>query len=328
MSALLVTAAVALELGAAVALTAGVIESALALHFAAAGSLAHAFARDRRLDGRAALGTGWLWAGAFPLLGVIAGAALFAMRGRKASRVAVEESWQERRSQAARRAQAETERAQHVSADVVPLVDALRAGHGGLRISAMEAVKDRHSRPIVLMLARERQNTLYDVRFRAVEHLGRINDRSLGDIAESERALAEGPETAALHEKLAQQLFEHAELGLDAAEITRNHLTRVVVHAERALALGKPSAATVVLLARSFWRLGAPDRAELELRRAQEIEPGNGEALYGLAELQFARKDFHGLKHTCQRLMARGDGLSREKRQAVEKFATWRTRPV
>ncbi len=321
MTAATLAAAIALELAAAAAIGAGLAGSALMLHVAAAGALAHAFFRGRALDPRAALGTGWLWAGAFPLFGVLAGAALFVARRQRARRVVVAESWQERRSQAALRARQETERAQHVSADVVPLVDALRASHGTMRISAIEAVKDRSSKPIVLLLARERQNTLYDVRFRAAEHLSRINDQSLERIAEVERQLAANPRSAPLHERLAALLYEHTALGMDTPEITRRFLLRVVEESERAYAISGGSAPLLVTLARALWRLGHLERAERELYRAQEHDPQNGDALFALAELQFARKDFVGVQRICMLALLRKVPLAEPQRRVVERFA-------
>ena len=312
----------ALEGAATWAFAQGALVSSLALPVAAAGALAQAYVRARALDEKSALATGWLWAAAFPVLGVGAGLVLLTLRQRGGRPSRLEESWQERRSHAAQRALEEKQAAQQVSHDVVPLVDALRAGDGALRISAMEAVRDRDSRPIVMMLSRERQNTLYDVRFRAVEHLGRINDQSLERIAAAEREVATQP-SAEVHLKLARLCFDHAELGLDSKEVARGFLARAVVHAERAQALGHPNAATQVLLARVFWRLGALERAELELKRAHEIDPSSGDALLGLAELQFARKDFQGLRLTCATMLKRGVRLSKAQRDAVQFYSSW-----
>jgi tetratricopeptide (TPR) repeat protein len=330
------------------ALALGAPGTAAALHVAAAGVVAEGFWRRSQHEGGergegGALQTGWFWVALFPLFGVLEAVLLLAQRG-AAGRAAHGESWQERRSRDARNALLEKQRAQQIAPDVVPLIDALHDRDANLRISAIEALRDAHGKRVVKVLAKETDNTLYDVRFRAVESLGRISAQYLEKIAEvegevkKEAALLQNSLGTAVeaHRRLALLCFEYADFGLDATLVNQRYFERAVGLAERALrSQRRPDPDLRVLLAKALWRLGDLERAEAEYRRAIASDAGHVDALLGLAELQFVRKDFHGLRRTCASLRGKSGVKDSALREAINYWSegetdperTWPSRP-
>jgi hypothetical protein len=228
---------------------------------------------------------------------------LFWEVGRKGT-AAPGEAWEERRRRAAHAAMEERKRAQQLTADVVPIVEALQGGDPNMQVSAIEALRDVDPKRVVALLERERDNQSYDVRFRAAESLGRIATRHLDAIGEAERRLAERPDSET-QRRLARLCFEYADLKLDSARVNRDFFERAIGHAERVLAIRfDPDMA--VLIARTHARLEDREAAESRLREALARAPGNTDGLLLLAELQFQRKDFHALGETCSRLRAGG----------------------
>lgn len=304
-------AAAALALGVAFealalgALAAGAAGAALALHLAAAGAIAEAFWARRRADHPRLLATAWFCVALFPLFGTLAALALVASLSATAPEPG--ESWEERRRRAAADALAGKQRAQQLGPELVPLVDALRARDVNLRVAAVDALRDARTRRHVQLLARQRDNDAYEVRFRAAEALGRISARRLDEIAVAVRELEHAPDRAATHRRVATLAFQYAELGVDSVEVSCAYFERAVTHGNLALRASKRFDVDLMLLiARAWWRLGEIAQALEAHRRILEIAPRNVAALSSLAELQFERRDFAALRATCERLQRAG----------------------
>jgi len=269
-------------------LAAGAPVTALLLHLAAAGLLAealHARARGRGLI------VAWFFAVAFPLFGVIAGLVVLLRAGR-AGKPITGESREQLRGRAADAALKGLKRAHRVGADLVPLAEALRDRDPLVRVAAVDALRDEDAPWAVRLLKRARDNEVYDVRFRAVEALGRISARRLDEIAAARRALP-SPEA---HRRLAALCSDYADLALDGDELTRTYLHQAIDHASQAQrASSQLDTSLVLLVARAAMKLGAFDKAQAAFTRVLADEPEHADARAGLAEALFAARDFAAL---------------------------------
>jgi hypothetical protein len=292
------------ELLAFAALAIGATKSAVALHLAAAGLMGEGCsARSFRSDSRA-LATAWFWVAVFPGFGVLAGLLLVLYINRK-GRIAPGQSREERRREAAHAALAERKKVQQVTPDIVPIAEALRNQDRNVRVSAIDALKGARPKRVVKLLARERDNDCYDVRFRAAESLGKIATSHLDGIAEAKRQLESAENPIAFHKQLAKLNFEYADLGIDTPVVNRQFFEDAITHAEAVLD-AQFDGATAVLLATAHSRLGELELAQAQLKWVLDLEPKNTDALFALAEVQYRRKDFGALRRTCARLYASG----------------------
>jgi hypothetical protein len=276
------------------------LAGAAAAHLGAAGSCAEAL-RLRGSGGpadrqRTLWLVGWLMALAFPLCGP-AGCAILSLRPAGGRRRLVE-SLEHRRSSAAEAARERKRGEQQLGAGIDALVDALKDRDAGVRIAAIDALRDVSPRQAVKLLSANRDNTVFDVRVRAVEGLGRIS-KSFGERIEEARASwRAAPHAPEVNRRLAELLVEYDELGLEDKTLSRALLEQAVRHAEAALAaeLERGAALTLALALR---RLGRLEEAEVIYRRLLpgHFDPG---VFLGLAETQFLRRDFDGLAQTCR----------------------------
>jgi hypothetical protein len=270
-------------------LATGAPVTAWLLHLAAAGLLAEAL--HTRAQGRG-LVLAWFFAVVFPIFGVLAGVVVLLRAGRPGKQV-TGESREQLRGRAADAALEGLKRAHRVGADLVPLAEALRDRDPLVRVAAVDALRDEDAPWAVRLLQRARDNEVYDVRFRAVEALGRISTRRLDEIAAARRALP-SPDA---HRRLATLCFDYADLAIDGDELVRTYLQQAIDHASQAQrASTQLDPSLVLLVARAAMKLGAFDKAQAAFSRVLADEPEHADARAGLAEALFAARDFAALE--------------------------------
>jgi hypothetical protein len=307
--------ALALEAAALARLRAGAGGAALLLHVGSAGLFAE---WSRRPGGARSALVGWLWAALFPIYGVAIALGLPRAPVPRGKRE--EEPWERQRRQAAHTALEARRQAQTIGANVLPLMDALLDRDPRLRASAVDTLRDARSRWAVALLARERDNDVYDVRFRAVEALGRVGARYLEALAEARHQLAAGADRFATHRQFAELLLEYAKLDLEDARIRRVYLEDAKRHAEAALD-ERDDTAVRLLLAAIHLRLDSPGDAAAAYRDVLTAEPDHPDALSGMAEIYLRRRDFAALRSTCVALHRAGH-LSLSRLRELSRF--WR----
>ncbi|MHB8877067.1 MAG: HEAT repeat domain-containing protein, partial [Myxococcaceae bacterium] len=243
-----------------------------------------------------------LLVGAVPLFGFI-GCLLLALGRHGAVRVALQRGLSlEQRRAPARAAALEQKRAeQQVGSDLDSIVDALKDRDKKVRIAAIDALKGDSSADAVRILAKSRDNTVFDVRMRAVEGLARIAKQYGDRIAGLKNELQKDPQSPELHRRLADLAVTYGGLGIEDPSSARALFETAVKHAQvAAQSDGVDRRLGMLVLARAWRELGKDDRAEKVYRELLETDPHDCEALVGVAATQFGQRNFSDLHSTCR----------------------------
>lgn len=279
---------------------------ALLAHVASVGWCGEALrlrAMGRDAAGRGSFHAMGLLVGAVPVFGVVSAALLTLGRLRAPGKAAAQKglSLEQRRAQAMAAAQEERRAEQQVGADLDSIVDALKDRDKKVRIAAIEALRGDTSVDAVRVLARSRDNTVFDVRMRAVEGLARIAKQYNDGIAALRASLATDPQSPELHRKLAEQAVTYGGLGLEEPQTNRSFFELAVKHAQAAVELGGDDGrAASLILARAWRQLGQYGRTERVYRELLESDEHDVEALVGVAEAQFLQGNFTDLRSTSR----------------------------
>ena len=279
--------------------------SAGAAHVAASGFCAEGL-RLRAPDpevGASMYRAGWLLGLGFPLFGVLICLVMATYRHRGQSRGVDAESLEKRRSRAARAALEKRRTQQQLGAGIDAIVDALKDRDAKVRVAAVDALRDESSKRAVKFLSRSRTNTVFDVRFRAVESLNRISKEHGDRIAKAKKEWAEDPSSPELHGKLAGLCLEYGLLGLENQTTRTMLLEQAVEHAAAAVELGDGDRAAALTHGTALRELDRLDEAELCYRQLLARNKFDVEAGLGLLEVQFLRKDLAALPDTCRQLL-------------------------
>jgi tetratricopeptide (TPR) repeat protein len=265
----------------------------------------------------------WFLCLAFPVVGVV-GCAVLTLRAPVAQQPGARaESLEAARSRAAAEARERRRKEQDIGADVDSLADALTDRDVRVRIAAVDALRGQRSPRAVRLLADARDNTVYDVRIRAVEGLGRISGEYGDRINTARRALERHPRAPVRHHELAALLLEYANLKLEEAEINRSILEEAVRHARSAIEHGHPGCDSRLVLGHALLELGDFTGAEQVFRGAIDLFGFDRRAFAGLAQAQFLRKDFDALSRTSRWVLRQSRDLEASVRDAVH---TWVSR--
>ena len=276
------------------------------LHIGAAGLCAHALSLRVNAPDLATrlFQTGWVVGFAVPIFGPL-GCVVLWLSGVSPRKVVGGLSREQARSHAAAAALERKRGEQQLGAGIDALVDALKDRDARVRVAAIDALKDDTSRDAVKLFAHSRNNTVFDVRVRAVEGLGRIAKQWSDRLADARAEWTRAPAEAEANRKLAAICLEYAGLGLEGAELARDFYAQAVRHAETSLASGwdRDSALTLATALSHLDRFEEAEAVYLELCRA-----GGDDAtvLLGVAQMQFARQDLRSLPLTCRQLARRG----------------------
>ena len=248
---------------------------AFASHIAAAGFGAEAL---RRHYGPL-MYVGWAVGLIFPIfgpIGIIAIATAPARRTR--SRTSAEQ-----RRRAAAHAELEKRRAeQQVDGKLGALVDALHDRDADVRVAAIDALGRDTSREAVKVLSAARDNTVYDVRVRAVEGLQRISQHFADHITTARLALRETPRSILLNSQLARLCLDYAQTGIEDEAVVNVYLSEAAERARDAIVLGRVDEDVHLILAKALRLMGDPAGAEAIYRELTEGGGGSKEAVLGV----------------------------------------------
>jgi tetratricopeptide (TPR) repeat protein len=201
----------------------------------------------------------------------------------------------------------------HAGVQVEALTDALKDQDKAKRLGAVEALRSLENKQAVELLGRSLKNTVFEVRYHAVEALAAINKKYSSQIAEAIK-LAEREPGPRSHGNLGAVYFEYARLEMEDPSI-QQHLFRNAAHNLR-MALPPDGTAPPDLLnklAVCMEELGEYDEARKTFRAALAVDPDSMEALLGTARLQFRQAQFEQLPQTCRRILNQGaDKISQE----------------
>lgn len=224
----------------------------LGLHVGAAALGAEALRLRARgaVEGHAAVG--FCLTLLVPVLGVL-GALLLALAPPAVRELTTTESQEKERARAMEALQTERRMAQVVDTDVQSIVDALKDPDLQVRLGAMEALRGMKGAAAVKLLKVSRTNTVFDVRFRAVEALGEMSQSASDAVNEALQAVDEDVQDPERWCALGDAYRDHRALGLEDAVMQQSLATQ----AESCY--------------RTAWEL-APTDTKFTLRLAQALE--------------------------------------------------------
>jgi tetratricopeptide (TPR) repeat protein len=286
------------------------VATAAGLHVAATALAAEGMYARGQIIGlstaRALFGVGWFFGLILPGIGPLVAVALVTARNRKGH---AGRSLEELRGEASRAVREDRRRAQQVDASLDAVVDALKDRRKEVRIAAIEAASAEDSPEAVRLLSDARENTVFDVRMRAVESLARISKEHGERIAAARAAVEADPESRDSRCALADHCLRYAELGLESDEIVRGLLEEARGHAHQVWEIDNANRRAGLLLAKVYGALGEPAAAEEVYRRLVNMDDTDPVPLLGVAACQFERRDLDALPVTCRfiiRQAARG----------------------
>ena len=300
------------------------LAGALAGHIAAAGLCAEGLRiRSRPLDAEARrmmYSTGWVIGLCFVLFGPFV-CIFLAMTSAKTRRGHVTtESLEQQRSKAAAAAQERRRAAQQLDAGLEAIVDALKDRSPEVRIAAIDALRGDESKQAVKVLSFSRENTVYDVRMRAVEGLAKIS-KDFGDrISAAKKALEADPNSGDRNADLAHLCLEYGGLGIEDDKMARMYVEDAIRFAEAAIAVGTNSRQVRLDLARGLRLVDRYEEAESIYRQLADEDATDADALIGIPECRFRMNQFASLPSICRWVLRQGGQKLDEASTAALKF--------
>lgn len=279
---------VGLHLGAAGLASESLRNSALRSNFGGTGSIAVA---------------GAFFTLAFPALGSLV--VLYLVVARPAGRrsFANQESLESQRARAAADAMERKRGEQQVGSSVYAIGDALKDRDKDVRIAAVESLRGQVSPKAVQFLEQSQLNTVFDVRVRAIENLNLLRDTFRKKLAASRQLVLEGGNAIGPLLAHADLCMETAELGIEDPSAALKLFGEAHHHASVVCYLAPQNHEAQTMAARALRALGRDLEAELTYRELLQHNRGDIEAVVGLAEVQFNRKDFGALRNTCRQIV-------------------------
>ncbi len=181
--------------------------------------------------------------------------------------------------------------------------DALKDKDKLKRLGAVEALRALQNKEAIELLSRSLKNTVFEVRYHAVEALAGINKKYSERIAKANAALERDPSPKA-HRALGEVYYEYASLEMEEPSIQLHLYRNAVEHLRQGQAPGAPPDPELMLkTALSLERLGEVEVAWRAFKETLAVQPGSSGALLGLARLQFQRAEFDQLRQTCRSLL-------------------------
>ena len=210
-----------------------------------------------------------------------------------------------------RKKQAEAELAEEAGHDradvnVEAIGDALKDQDKAKRLGAVEALRVLQNKQAVELLNKSLKNTVFEVRYHAVEALAGINKKYSERIAKATSLLERDP-SPERERTLGEVYYEYAALEMEEASIQHHLYRNAAQHLGASLqGVAQPDPVVLVKTATCLERLGEVEQAFHAFRRALEQEPGSFEALLGIARLHFQRGEYDQLRDTCRRILDLG----------------------
>ena len=225
-------------------------------------------------------------------------------------------------AEAERRAEAELETA---DLSVEALGDSLKDPDKGRRLGAVEALRNMESKEAVELLGKSLENTVFEVRYHAVEALSRINEKYSQRIAVATRAVEEDP-SPEKYRVLGEVYHEFASMEMEDPSIQEHLYRSAVATLSKSILPGFPTPIGVrVKLAWCHEQLGNLDEAMEKYQSVVDEIPVQTESLLGIARLQFRQARFGPLAATCRRILELGVSLSEQ--EAAAAVTLWGERP-
>ncbi|MCK5799575.1 MAG: HEAT repeat domain-containing protein [Deltaproteobacteria bacterium] len=205
-----------------------------------------------------------------------------------------------------RKQQAEAELADeaalgHVSADVETVADALKDEDKAKRLGAVEALREMGDKQAVELLSQSLNNTIFEVRFHAVEALAGINQKFSKQIATATQAVERDP-SPDNHLILANVYYDYASLEMEEESI-QQHLYRNASSSYRQFLSQKSDPEAMMKASSCLDRLGERDEALAGYKNVLTADPNNFSANLGIARAQFGAGQFQQLRETCRRIL-------------------------
>lgn len=237
---------------------------------------------------------------AFPAIGALTVCYLAVARPVGRRSFAGKQSLELQRAQAAQDAIERKRAAQQVGGSVHSIADALKDRDKDVRIAAVESLRGEVSQKAVQFLAQSQVNTMFDVRVRAIENLNLLRDQFRTSLAKSRQRVqtSQGGLDALLDH--AQLCMENAELGIEDDETAQSLFREAHAHASQVSALWPGAREVRIISAGALRSLKRYGDAELEYTEMLRQDRSDNEAMFGLAEMQFQRRDFDSLRTTCR----------------------------
>ena len=170
------------------------------------------------------------------------------------------ESLQSQRARAAGAAHEARRAEQELGSAIESIVDALSDRDPQVRIAAIDSLRGQTSQTAVKILKEARENSIFDVRVRAVEALGRVSKHFGDKLGDLRKQLEKDEGDPNVNYQLAATLLEYNNLKLEAAQMSKPLLKQALNHASTAADNGQPLAKE--LMGKLMLNLGDYEGAE------------------------------------------------------------------
>jgi thioredoxin-like negative regulator of GroEL len=257
-----------------------------------------------------------------PVLGVL-GVLLLALAPPAVRDVAAAESQEKERARAMEALQTERRMAQVVDTDVQSIVDALKDPDLQVRLGAMEALRGMKGAAAVKLLKVSRTNTVFDVRFRAVEALGEMSQSASDAVNEALQAVDEDVQDPERWCALGDAYRDHRALGLEDAVMQQSLATQAESCYRTAWELAPASSKFALRLAQALETTGRFEDAREVLGGALGGADADPATVYtALARVAFSQGQLRALTGLSRQALRADRGhLPEDARAALEYWA-------
>ena len=187
--------------------------------------------------------------------------------------------------------------------NVEAMVDALKDKDKAKRLGAVAALQAIENKQAVELLGNSIENTVFEVRYHAVEALSSINKKYSQRIAEASRDVEDDP-SPAHHGKLGEVYHEFASLEMEDPSIQAHLFRNAVENLRAAVDGGVQDPALWLKLGDSLENTGEHAAARQIYDIVLQYDPRSMEALLGIARLQYRLAQFDDLPITCRQILS------------------------
>ena len=191
----------------------------------------------------------------------------------------------------------------HAGVNVEAIGDALKDDDKAKRLGAVAALQAIENKQAVELLGNSIENTVFEVRYHAVEALSTINKKYSQRIAEATKAVEDEP-SPANHGKLGEVYHEFASLEMEDPSIQAHLFRNAVENLSAAVQGGLQDPALQLKLGDSLENSGDAAAARQAYDNVLRFNPGSMEALLGIARLQYRLAQFDDLPVTCRQALS------------------------
>jgi len=237
-----------------------------------------------------------------PLYGLVV-TALLILRTPRVTRAKIEDTspMEHRKQQAEAELAAEAARGL-ADVNVEAIGEALKDTDKAKRLGAVEALRALQNKQAIGLLNKSLRNTVFEVRYHAVEALAGISKKYSERIARATAAVERDPGPAS-RKALGDIYFEYATVEMEEESIQQHLYRNALENLRGALRPERPDPDVLVRVALCLERLGEADASWRAYKDVLAARPQSTEALLGVARLQYSRGQFDQLRDTCRRLL-------------------------